>query len=87
MPALDILERVAARVSWRLRWKSTVDLTHPRFDVVELDIFQGGRMVTRAGPMVVAIADVDRERGRGRARESIARMVLEQLPEGFGSSR
>lgn len=87
MPALDNLERVAARVRWQLRWKTTVDITHPRFDVVELDIFDGKRMVTRAGPIVVAIADVDRERGQQRARETIAGVVLGQLPEGFGASR
>lgn len=78
--ALEKLERVAKRVGWSLRWRSTRDQTHPAFTWTELEIRKGKELVTeRPVNTMHAARDTD-DNGVAQAREKIAVRVLRALP-------
>lgn len=75
MPALDTLERIAAKVGWRLDWRQTSLPAHPTLAMTGLEIYDGRRHVNAGQPIWTMHGRDD-----DGARECIADRVVSSLP-------
>jgi hypothetical protein len=76
MTALEQLERLAARVGWKLHWGTDADVNRPTHGWRVLDIYYKGQAVLLDGPFWVygQLLQMD------RASEIAAAAILSALP-------
>lgn len=76
MTALERLERMAARLNWRLFWSTEQDVLHPGYAYRVLDIAHRGQPVLLDGPHWVR-SSIDQ---MDRASEIAAAAILSAIP-------